>query len=169
MLVCPACQTENMAGSMFCSDCGASFLPSTMGETTASLGAAVRTGEFNAPPVARVAPPVALSPTIRVVILNSGRKLGFNTNQPIVIGRQDAKGTFYPDIDLSTDGGLEAGVSRRHATILIENGNYLIEDLNSSNGTFVNRQRVVAGNRQRLQHGDEVRLGNILIRVELNS
>ncbi len=48
-------------------------------------------------------------------------------------------------------------VSKHHARIVLDpSGNFLIEDLGSLNGTFVNGERVT---RQELQHGDEIRIG----------
>ena len=170
MINCPACQTPNLAGTFFCIECGASFLPSRARDTTASLGGlASSIASDVTPQPMTAAPPELAPPVLRVVILNSGRKVGFNTEQPIVIGRQDSTRSFYPDIDLSSDGGLDAGVSRRHATITIRNGACYIEDLGSSNGTFLNKDRVVQGTVKPLHHGDEIRLGNILMRVELTS
>ena len=43
-----------------------------------------------------------------------------------------------PDVDLDTD-DPEAKVSRRHARITLSNGQYFLEDLGSTNGTFINR------------------------------
>lgn len=170
MITCPACQSQNLPGTFFCADCGASFLPTRMRETTASLGAATVTGGSGSLHVQSPAPPRDVSaPMLRVVILNSGRKLGFNTDQPLTLGRQDSARGFYPDIDLSTDGGVEAGVSRKHATITLRDRACFIEDLASSNGTFVNKERIAPNLAKRLQHGDELRLGNILIRIELTN
>lgn len=55
-------------------------------------------------------------------------------------------------------------VSRRHATIRVEGGQLAIEDLGSTNGTFVNGDRVQGV--QSLSEGDEVRLGNTVWRVQ---
>ncbi len=170
MINCPSCRTPNLPGTFFCVECGSSFLPSRIRETTTSLGvpsSSIEPGSGHLPPPAP--PPELTPPILRVVILNSGRKLGFNTDQPIMIGRQDSARSFYPDIDLSTDGGLDAGVSRRHATITIRSGTCYIEDLGSSNGTFLNKDRLAQGTVKPLHHGDELRLGNILMRVELTS
>lgn len=171
MIVCPSCQTQNMDGTFFCTDCGSSFLPSRLRDTTASLGvpAATASAAPFAPPPAAIPAPDTSGPTLRVVILNSGRKLGFNTAQPILIGRQDSARSFHPDIDLSTDGGLDAGVSRRHARITMSENVCFIEDLNSSNGTYVNKSQVAPGKPKQIQHGDEVRMGNILIRIEITN
>jgi two-component system cell cycle response regulator len=48
------------------------------------------------------------------------------------------------------------GISRRHAAIVPEGDAYVIEDLDSANGTFVQGERV---KRHRLQHGDIVQFG----------
>jgi diguanylate cyclase (GGDEF)-like protein len=49
------------------------------------------------------------------------------------------------------------GVSRKHATIVFENGNYAIEDTGSANGTFVGGQKVEA--RSVLRDGDLIQFG----------
>ena len=48
------------------------------------------------------------------------------------------------------------GISRHHARILAEGGNYVLEDLRSSNGTFLNGQAVA---RDQLRHLDVIGLG----------
>lgn len=48
------------------------------------------------------------------------------------------------------------GISRRHARIFVEEGQFLIEDLNSANGTVINGQTMA---RTRLADGDKIRLG----------
>ncbi len=52
-------------------------------------------------------------------------------------------------------------VSRTHAMVCLEDGVYLICDLDSSNGTFVNGARV---QRQSLQHQDVIRIGDSELR-----
>lgn len=51
--------------------------------------------------------------------------------------------------------------SRHHARIDVEQGVYVISDLGSVNGTFVNRQRI---QRQALRDGDEIRIGDTQLR-----
>jgi pSer/pThr/pTyr-binding forkhead associated (FHA) protein len=48
-------------------------------------------------------------------------------------------------------------VSRKHAVLIEQDGEILIEDLGSLNGTFVNRKRIDSATR--LQSGDEVQIG----------
>jgi DNA-binding NtrC family response regulator len=55
------------------------------------------------------------------------------------------------------------GVSRRHAVVRLDDGEVKIEDLGSKNGTLVNRVRVES---TRLQPGDEVRFGPVMLQLE---
>jgi DNA-binding winged helix-turn-helix (wHTH) protein len=50
-------------------------------------------------------------------------------------------------------------VSRRHARILVENGQAILEDLDSKNGTFLNGQRISC--RTILSDGNQIRLGRV--------
>lgn len=54
-------------------------------------------------------------------------------------------------------------ISRRHAVILREGESYLIEDLSSASGTWINRQ--ILHGRCPLREGDELRLADVELRV----
>jgi serine/threonine-protein kinase len=80
----------------------------------------------------------------------------------------DADGGIFPDVDLDSD-DPEAKVSRRHARITLRDGKYFLEDLGSTNGTFVNRgRRLLPGHLQPLQDGDEIILGKTFLRFQLS-
>lgn len=75
------------------------------------------------------------------------------------IGRDHAVGTECvigraPDVDFTLE---DPNASRRHSRVLAEGDAYVIEDLGSRNGTFVNGARVVQ--REALRDGDVVRIG----------
>ena len=57
------------------------------------------------------------------------------------------------------------GVSRSHAFIEYINGDFLLADNNSTNGTFLNDKRV-AVLQETLRSGDEIRLGNVRLYFE---
>lgn len=83
------------------------------------------------------------------------------------IGRWDADGGIFPDVDLDAD-DPEAKVSRRHARITRRGEQYYIEDMGSTNGTFVNRgRRLLPGDRQLLRDGDEVIVGKTFLRFHV--
>lgn len=69
------------------------------------------------------------------------------------IGRDAAAGLHLADEQ----------VSRRHARISPENDHALLEDLGSSNGTYVNDQPI--SGRQEVRRGDDIRAGLSVIRV----
>ena len=83
------------------------------------------------------------------------------------IGRWDADGGVFPDVDLDAD-DPEAKVSRRHARITLKNGEYFVEDLGSTNGTFVNRgKRLLPGQLQPLRESDEIIVGKTFLRFHI--
>ena len=77
------------------------------------------------------------------------------------MGREDPVSGVFPDIDLDPYGGHEAGVGRQHAQLIIQGGQVHIEDLDSVNGTAVNKQRIQPRQPHPLNNGDEVRLGKM--------
>lgn len=83
------------------------------------------------------------------------------------IGRWDADNGVFPDVDLDQHDS-DAKVSRRHARIVRDNGSYYIEDLGSTNGTYVNRgRRLLPGNAQPLSDGDELIVGKTFLRFQV--
>lgn len=84
------------------------------------------------------------------------------------IGRWDADNGVFPDVDLDQF-DAESKVSRRHARIRITNGRYMIEDLGSTNGTYVNRgRRLLPGNPHLIEDNDEVIVGKTFLRFRTN-
>ncbi|MBD2021465.1 FHA domain-containing protein [Leptolyngbya sp. FACHB-36] len=63
-----------------------------------------------------------------------------------------------PDVDVSGYPNSEI-VSRIHADIRIEGDAFYIEDVGSSNGTYINNSPLPMGNRHRLRSGDRISLG----------
>ena len=67
-------------------------------------------------------------------------------------------GQIPPDIDVAGFPDSEV-VSRVHADIRIEGDAYFIEDVGSSNGTYINHAPLLRGNRHRLRAGDRIAMG----------
>lgn len=79
------------------------------------------------------------------------------------IGRADEKPV---DIDLEEQEPPDRiWCSRQHAVLVFENGVVTIEDLNSANGTYVNRTRVYPGQQKPLAVNDIVQIGNVQMKV----
>jgi hypothetical protein len=73
-------------------------------------------------------------------------------NKEIVVGRSS-------DLDMVL---VEEMVSRKHARIAFENDEIVIEDLGSTNGTFVNGEKI---KRTQLKEGDRVLIGTSILKV----
>ena len=161
--VCPNCSAPNAPDALFCEACGYDFTtgalprgaaptgappsgaaPSGAAEVAASVNGAGSTGQ----PRGAIAPAIALewvaevwvdpdwyavqdaeepmpSPGLPAVV-------GL-TNRSLLIGRVSPSRNIHPDIDCTTD----TGVSRRHAQLTTDGQRWFVEDLGSSNGTFV--------------------------------
>ena len=84
------------------------------------------------------------------------------------IGRWDADNGIFPDVDLDAY-DPDAKVSRRHARITYRGNIHMIEDLGSTNGTFINRgRRLLPGSPQVLSEGDEIIVGKTFLRFHIN-
>lgn len=155
MITCQRCNTENLTTAFYCDECGA-LLSSV----------AMQAKSANGKPIDAV---VIKMPHARLV-MERGRAAGKEFllhEDDIQIGRWDADGGIFPDVDLDSD-DPEAKVSRRHARIVRRSDQYTIEDLGSTNGTFINRgRRLVPGDRQALRDGDEIILGKTFMRFHM--
>ncbi|MBI4581696.1 MAG: FHA domain-containing protein [Planctomycetes bacterium] len=86
-----------------------------------------------------------------VVLQGPDKGRTFRTlNEPAILGRE------ADQIPLT-----DRTVSRRHAEIQPDNGSWVLRDLKSANGTYVNGVRVREP--VRLKHGDQIKLGTTLI------
>jgi pSer/pThr/pTyr-binding forkhead associated (FHA) protein len=111
-----------------------------------------------------VASPSAL--TARLIVEADNQEFDLSGKDNVLIGREDAVSNIFPDVDLTPHGGEEGGVSRLHARIFNENGQYMVEDENSTNFTYLNRQRLAGKSPTQLHDNDEIKLGRVLLRFK---
>ena len=165
MIQCRECGHEELAGTMFCSMCGASLIELEGKQAVVE----------DAP---EPEPPSLLGQSTKVedvwseiifVIPSGGRKLTFELGKDISIGRLDNESPQQSVVNLDKDGGGELGVSRTHAMIKTsgqEDGVTII-DLNSTNGTYLNQYRLPPELPYPVKNGDEIQFGNLLVHVFL--
>jgi predicted amidophosphoribosyltransferase len=186
-LTCSNCGAALEPDSAFCDMCGAPVrapagsVPSEQGTQFTSPEASGPPPEWAsawqaqpAPPVMPAAVPASpVPPPIQV----SGKFIvpGTNASLPfppgrveVLIGREDPVSGIFPDIDLTDYGGDEGGVSRKHARITVQGAQFFIEDLNSVNHTFVNREQLVFGDQRPLLSGDEISLGRVKLIFQIS-
>ena len=89
------------------------------------------------------------------------------SGQMIILGRNSAKKNINNDIDLS-ELDVKKIVSRRHASIRHEGDEYILNDLDSRNGTFINGKRLASSEIHKLMPSDiiEFGLGGVKMRFE---
>ncbi len=143
---------ENPDGSMYCDQCGEELT----GATAVGVAPAPAQPDVSAAPAA----PVAVGAP-RLVLKEDGSEFSLEGKSEFLIGREDPVSNIYPDIDLTPHKGEDYGVSRMHAKIYVQNGQYLVEDLNSTNSTYVNRQKLAAKTPTAIKEGDELRFGKV--------
>jgi pSer/pThr/pTyr-binding forkhead associated (FHA) protein len=102
----------------------------------------------------------------RLVVTNSGADLPLPAAPEAIVGRADPVSNYFPDIDLTPHGALDNGVGRRHMRIFLHSGQFYLEDLDSTNGTFFNNQRLAPRSPQLIQAGESVMLGKLTLRLE---
>ena len=78
-----------------------------------------------------------------------------------IVGREDPVSNIFPEVDLTPHGGDEGGVSRRHARLFQQGGQWFLEDYQSTNFTHVNNQRVQPGSPVPVPNGAEIRFGRV--------
>lgn len=183
MITCERCKTENLEGSQYCDECGAPLKPNfhpyspglqTDGDGQNGSHASARKPEYAGGSKGSLNLASSMGAAARPqawLIIDRGRSLGKKFMLADVesqIGRWDADGGIFPDVDLDSD-DPEAKVSRRHARITYRDGQYFLEDLGSTNGTFVNRgKRLPPGRPQPLQDGDEIIVGKTFLRFHVS-
>ncbi len=103
---------------------------------------------------------------VQLIVSSTGAALSLPAAPQALVGRADPVSNYYPDVDLASYGALENGVGRRHMQMLVQNGQIVVEDLDSTNGTFVNTQKLAARTPHPLNSGDELRLGRLVLRMQ---
>lgn len=169
MIVCPNCKHNNMAGTMFCSECGAQLFArdtlTTQTIATDKLGASV--AEV---PIPSAIPAVGGEDAWGTLhLLETGQVVPLSTRNEYTLGRISEGQPIMPDIDLSPYQAYANGVSRLHAVIKRDSQRVIIMDLGSANGSYVNGKRLTSNVEQVLNHGDIVSLGKLKIQVLIRS
>ena len=136
---CTECQMDNIGGALFCEECGAKLEAPNELQGEALENAAERL----------------------LLATPDGSTLEIPAKDDVVVGREDPISEVFPDLDLTGFGGMEKGVSRKHAVIHRSGADYTVEDMNSTNGTYVNRKKVQPNTPQAIKPGDELRFGKL--------
>lgn len=157
---CPVCKNKNALDAAICAFCGIPFdAPGQTPATTVPVDAIqpelmIRRSEY--------LQHLAEYPKDALVfyIMDLDQPLIVPGLRQVVLGRAIASPAMPELVDLSPYGAADLGVSRQHAQISFS-GIYTVADVGSTNGTWLNRARLIAHKPYPLHPGDEVRLGSL--------
>lgn len=156
---------QNPPGAAFCENCGA---PQQAGG--GGFASPVAPPVQPQPPVTPYAPPQPAYPSAgqgvvsgRFVVAGTNANIAIPAKPIVIIGREDPVSNVFPEIDLESLGGMNSGVGRQHAQLQVQGGQVVLIDMNTVNGTFVNKQKLIPSQPRPLSNGDEVRLGKFVM------
>ena len=160
-MFCTQCGHQNPEGSRFCASCGAA-LSRTGGsgeravETTSTISLSALEGaletETTHAPVETGHDTGALEglpPGSGLLVV----KRGPNAGSRFLLDAETTTAGRHPESDIFLD---DVTVSRRHAEFVREGAGFVVRDVGSLNGTYLNRERIEAAG---LAGGDEVQIG----------
>lgn len=140
-MICPSCGAERPDGDRFCGACGAA-MPDAMSQPTGPIDTVTDPGLTPPGAIPQLGPALA-------VRLPGGRTGEFFP----LIGARTTIGRS-PECDVFLD---DITVSRNHAEVRESAAGFVLADLGSTNGTYVNRRLIDAP--EVLGQGDEVQVG----------
>jgi FHA domain/zinc-ribbon domain len=151
---CTACGEENPEGARYCARCGTALVVrggDRMTDTTStiSLAGTDLDGDQLDELDADAAAAAALLPGTALLAVRRGPNAGARfllDSDLTLVGR-------HPDSDIFLD---DVTVSRRHAEFYRQGDRFIVRDVGSLNGTYVNRERIEEAI---LNEGDEVQVG----------
>jgi pSer/pThr/pTyr-binding forkhead associated (FHA) protein len=141
---CPECGFQNPEAANYCAKCGALLVKDDSASDT-TMSYTPEEGEEESGAILEEIKTEGPA----LVVRSGGGRAGEHfllEGEMTTVGRS-------PDCDVFLD---DVTVSRRHAQVLRRDGQFVIEDKGSLNGTFVNRRRIESG---ALEDGDEVQIG----------
>lgn len=156
MLSCPVCGHENVRGVLVCAACGTNLYAGFLDQIATKKLDNARTRDLSH----------SAGPSSNPLVMYIRHE-----NQPIAIERVGrvvlGRSTDQPDsdgmVDLSPYQAEDHGVSRTHFAIDTLEEPPLVIDLGSSNGTFINGQKLTPNRPYPLESGDEVRAGRLVM------
>ena len=160
-MFCTQCGQQNPDDSRFCARCGAAVSRPGSGdagavETTSTISLAALEGALDgeaAPSAVESAPEQtsveSLPPGSALLVV----KRGPNAGSRFLLDSLATTAGRHPESDIFLD---DVTVSRRHAEFLREGAGFVVRDVGSLNGTYLNRERIDSAP---LAGGDEVQIG----------
>jgi len=158
---CPVCQNKNDPEAIVCIHCGASLNENKYATTK---NAEIKINYSEKPKELQVDEKIIPNDGIAVYFSETTKPFVIQTDKEFIIGRKVIE-TSETMLDLSDFDGFKMGLSRRHAMIRQTETGYEIIDLSSTNGTWLNDERLVPYTPYPLASGSRLRLSRIRLFV----
>lgn len=168
MLVCPDCTTTNFEGSFFCQECGMPLIGDNLPviqRTPFKETNKLDTTQLPANPNLWGTSLLSVQSAIMIRFGHENIEVTIPTNLEFILGRRDEASNNYPDLDLTPQGGIDLGVSRKHAAFRRNDQTLTLVDLGSANGTYLNGQKINPNQPHILRDGDELRFGQLVSHI----
>ncbi len=159
---CPVCKMGNDPHVIICRHCGALLGEDPRVPTTQRIDDELGLSDELREQITRQlpAPPEGLA----IFTLGTAEAVATRTDEEFILGRA-GEVISEPICDLTNLDAFAMGVSRRHALIRASGNGYVLIDLNSSNGTWLNGQRLVPTKLYDLPSGGVIMLGRLKLIV----
>jgi hypothetical protein len=106
--------------------------------------------------------------TVALLVSEQQQPILVKATGKVILGRY-SPGDASLSVDLTPYSANLLGVSRQHAMIWRPSKSYMIQDIGSTNGTWLNEMRLVPHRPYELHSGDMVRLGQLALYVYFNT
>src|SRR5690349_24351335 len=158
---CPVCKLGNDPNVIICRHCGALLGEDPQIPTTQRVDEFGLTDELRQE-VTRTLPPPPEG--VALFLLGTAEAVATRTDTEFILGRA-GEVVSEPICDLTHLDAFAQGVSRRHALMRSTGSGYVLIDLNSSNGSWLNGQRLVPTKVYDLPSGSVIVLGRLKLVV----
>jgi pSer/pThr/pTyr-binding forkhead associated (FHA) protein len=155
---CPVCKLGNDPNVIICRHCGALLGEDPPVPTTKRVDDQYGLSDELKEQITRQLPPPPEG--LALFLLGTAEAIATRTDQEFILGRAGDV-VSEPICDLTRLDAFAQGVSRRHALIRSTGSGYVLVDLNSSNGTWLNGQRLVPTKLYDLPSGAVIVLGRL--------
>lgn len=100
-----------------------------------------------------------------VMVRGIAHRFVFDVSNKLIIGRNDLHSGLVVDLDLMPFGAMQRGVSRLHAQLTLTERGLFIADMGSTNGTFLNGDRLKPNRAYRVTRGSEIVIGQLPVQI----
>jgi len=169
-IFCSVCKNKNERNAVFCKHCGAAlgYRPGEPAATTVNTGGLEKNGVKL--PDSVIDKELIPEDGIAIYAAGTSKPIYLHFDKELVFGRTSDKDEFDESlIDLTSLGGFQMGISRRHAVINRTEDGYVVTDLSSTNGSWLNNERLMPNKSYPLASGSQLRFGRMQVLILYHS